>query len=83
MLSLPDDSSEADGDGDGDSDSLWKNLTDLNPSLKDTESIHQLETPKLSVHQAPVTSSPDWMDLPVVDSLASSIVKEMHVRRMQ
>ena len=71
--SLLDDSSEVDADSDG--DSMRKNSMDSNPSSKDTESVHQLETPELSVHRAPVTSSLDWTDLPVVDSLASLIVK--------
>jgi hypothetical protein len=73
--SLPDDSSEADANADADGDSLRKNSMDSNPSLKDTESVHQLKTPKSSVHQVLVTSSLDWMDSPMVDLLASSIVK--------
>jgi hypothetical protein len=73
--SLLDDSSEADADADAGGDSLRKNSTDSNPSSKDTESVHQLETPESSVHRALVTSSLDRTDSLVVDWLASSIVK--------
>ena len=80
--SLPDDSSNADADADA--DSHWKDLTDSDPSSlssKDTGGagdrgggeVPQLETPESSVHRAPVTSL-SWMDSPVADSLASSIV---------
>jgi hypothetical protein len=55
--SLPDYSSEADADADADGDFLQKNLTDSNPSSKDTE----------SVHRAPATSSLDRTDCIVVD----------------
>jgi hypothetical protein len=48
---------------------------DANPSSKNAESTHQLETPEWSVHRAPATSSLDWTHSPVVDLLASSIVK--------
>ena len=47
--SLPDESSDANAD----SDPLQKDSTDLNPnslSSKKTSSIHQLNTPKSSVH---------------------------------
>jgi hypothetical protein len=80
--SLPDDSSDADADADA--DSLRKDSTDSDPSSlssKDTGGVgdggggevHQLETPESSVHRAPVTSL-SWIDSPVADSLASSIV---------
>jgi hypothetical protein len=62
--SLPDNSSEAEADANGD----W------NPSSKHAGSVHQLETPKSSVHQAPVTLL-GWTDSPVVDSVANSIAK--------
>jgi hypothetical protein len=74
--SLPDDSSDADAN------LLRKDSTDSDPSSlssKDTGGgdgdggVHQLETPESSVHRAPVTSL-SWIDSPVADSLASSIV---------
>jgi hypothetical protein len=65
--SLPDDSSETDVDTDS-------NLNLLS-SLNDVDSdVHQLETPESSVHRVPMTSIP-WMNSPVTDSLANSIVK--------
>jgi hypothetical protein len=77
--------SEADADakGDGDGDSMRKDLTDANSSSKTAESVHQLETPEWSVHRAPVISSLDWTHSPVVDSLASSIVKGDTCRGMR
>jgi hypothetical protein len=70
--SLPDNSSQAEADAN--EDTLHKDPTDWNPRSKHAGSVHQLETPKSSVHQAPVTSL-GWTDSPVVDSVANSIAK--------
>ena len=75
-------SSLADDSSDADADSPRKDSTDSVPSSLSSKDVgggdgdvgvHQLETPESSVHRAPVTSL-SWIDSPVADSPASSIV---------
>ena len=60
MPSLPDDSSEsganANADADAYGDSMRKNSADSNPSSKNAEGIHRLETLGSGVHRTAVTS---------------------------
>jgi hypothetical protein len=61
---LPDDSSRADTNVDVDAygDSMRKHSADSNPSSKDAEGIHRLETLESSVHRTPVPSLDHQVD---------------------
>jgi hypothetical protein len=72
LASLPYDS----GDANADANPLRNDSTDSSQSSlssKETSSIHQLETPEVTVHRAPMILLA-WSNSPVTDSLASSIV---------
>jgi hypothetical protein len=75
--SLPDDSSDADADADADANSLCKDYafrSEFTEFQRRRSGLYQLETTKSNIHRTPVTPVA-WIDLPVTDTLDSSITK--------